>query len=166
MELVVLNSFLKKVVLFLNVFLFAGMLVSCSSGSSSKKVSLSANEVYEKAVKGIELPSLEKLTSDELSSLIGLKTSDVEDLVVYMSPMNVKATEIGIFKFDNSDQENSIDKAIESRLKDLENSWKRYLPDQYELVKNAKKFEYQNVKGYIVAEDADKIVSNIEAALK
>lgn len=140
--------------------------MSCGSGSTGKNTNLSTDEVYSKAVKDIELPSLQKLADDELEALIKIKSSDVLDSTVYISMMNVKATEIGIFKFENSQQETSIDKSIDSRLKDLETTWSTYLPDQYELVKNAKKFSFGNVKGYVISEEADKIVSNIEAALK
>ena len=166
MELVILNKYLKKSLVFLVLFMFVGFVVSCGNSSSSKKTSLSTDEIYTKAVKGVELPSLQKLTNDELEALIKIKSSDVSDSTVYISMMNVKATEIGIFKFNSSQQETSIDKSIDSRLKDLETTWSTYLPDQYELVKNVKKFRIGNVKGYVISEEADKIVSNIESALK
>ena len=158
-------KFVKKISMFMFLVMCMGVMTSCFGGGS-KKVSNSTDELYEKAVAGIELPQMQKLNSSDLEGLIKIKSSDVEEATVNISVMNVKATEIGIFKFSNSDQEKAIDKGIKERLSDLEETWSRYLPDQYDLVKNVKKFTYGNVKGYVIADESAKIISNIEKALK
>lgn len=152
----------KKISILLMFMLCFGVMTSCKQG----KTSLSTDEIYKKAISGVELPELQKISSAELSSLFKLNSHSVEEQSVYMSMLNVRASEIGIFKFSGKDQENLIDKAIENRLKDLDTTWSTYLPDQYELVKNVKKFNYGNVKGYVIADGASKIVSNIEKLLK
>lgn len=160
-------NFIRRISVFLVFVLCLGVMTSClGSGSSSKKISLSTDEIYEKGVSGVELPKLQKLSSSELESLFNLKSSSVEESTVCISMMNVHATEIGVFKFSDKEQESAVDKAIESRLKDLDATWGSYLPDQHELVKNVKKFSYDNVKGYVIADDADKIISNIDKAVK
>lgn len=156
-----MNLFKKISILLMFVLCFVVM-TSCKQS----KTSLSTDEIYKKAVSGVELPELQKISSSELSSLFKLNSHSVEEQSVYMSMLNVRASEIGIFKFSGKDQEGSIDKAIDKRLKDLDTTWSTYLPDQYELVKNVKKFSYGNVKGYVIADDANKIVSNIEKVLK
>lgn len=152
----------KKISILLMFVLCFGVMTSCNQG----KTSLSTDEIYKKAVSGVELPELQKISSSELSSLFKLNSNSFEEQSIYMSMLNVRASEIVIFKFSGKDQETSIDKAIENRLKDLDATWSTYLPDQYELVKNAKKFSYGNIKGYVIADDASKIVSNIEKLLK
>lgn len=156
--------FLKKMSVFLMFVFCLGVMVSC--GQKTKKVSLSTDEIYSKAVDGIELPALQKISSDELSSLFKIKSSDVKEFSVYISMINIRATEIGIFKYENKNQQDAISKAIESRLKDLDSVWGTYLPDQYDLVKGVKKFNIGDVMGYVIAEDANKIISNIEKVLK
>lgn len=160
-------NFIRKISVFLVFVLCLGVMTSClGSGSSSNKISLSTDEIYEKAVSGVELPKLKKLSSSELEGLFDLKSSNVEEYTVYISMMNVKSTEIVIFKFENKEQEEAITECIDKRLEDLNAIWSTYLPDQYELVKDVKKFTYGNVKGYVIAEDADKIISNIDKAVK
>ncbi len=155
-------KFIRNIsMLFVFVFCF-GVMTSCFGGSGSK-VTMSADEIYQTAVKGIELGNLEKVSPSELSALMGIKSSDFDDAAVYISIMNIKATEVGIFKFSSDQQSKEIDKAIEKRLKDLDTTWKTYLPDQYELVKGAKKFSFGNIKGYVIADDASKIVSKLES---
>ena len=75
--------------------------------------------------------------------------------------MNVQATEIALFKFSTKEQEDLIDKGITRRLEDLDATWSRYLPDQYELIKNVKKFSDRNIKGYIIADNAVTIFENL-----
>lgn len=159
-------KFLKKISMALVFIMCIGVMTSCFGGSSNKKVSMTTDELYKKATEKIELPSLEKVSSSELEGLMGISSSDVEDASVYISMINVIASEIGIFKFSSPEQEKAIDKGIEQRLADLEATWSRYLPEQYELVKNVKKFTFGNVKGYVIADDASKIVSNLENATK
>lgn len=160
-------NFIRKMSVFLVFVLCLGVMTSClGSGSSSKKISLSTDEIYEKAISGVELPKLQKLSSSELESLFNLKSSNVEEYTVCISMMNVQASEIAVFKFSSKEQESEIDKAIEKRLKDLDATWGSYLPAQHELVKNVKKFSHGDVKGYVIAEDADKIISNIDKAVK
>lgn len=155
-------NFLKRVSILLMFVLCLGVVTSCKQN----KISLSTDEIYKKAVSGVELPELQKISSSELNSLFKLNSDSVEEQSVYMSMLNIRASEIGIFKFSGKDQENSIDNAIDKRLKDLDATWSTYLPDQYELVKNVKKFSHGNVKGYVIADDANKVIANIEKTLK
>lgn len=160
-------KFIRKVALFSVMAFFLSVITSCIGGNSnSKNVSLSTSEIYDKGVSGVELPMVQEIGSSEIKSLFGLSDSDYTEATVNISMMNVKATEIGIFKFENKEQEDAVTKGIDKRLKNLDATWSTYLPDQYELVKGVKKFTYGNVKGYVIADDADKIVSNIEKSIK
>lgn len=149
------------------VFIFTlGFMVSCGGSSTTKEVTMSTDDLYDKSVNGIELPMLQKASTSELEALTGITSSDYEEATLYLSMINVKATEIGIFKFSSKEQEEAINKGIEKRLKDLEATWSTYLPDQYDLVKKVKKFTHGNVKGYIIADDADKIYTNLSKEIK
>lgn len=156
-------KFIRKISM-LFVFVFCiGVMTSCIGKGSGSKVTMSADEIYQTAVKGIELGNVEKISPSELSALTGIKSTDFDDVAVYVSVVNIKANEMGVFKFSSDEQSKEIDKAIDKRLKDLDATWKIYLPDQYELVKDAKKFSFGNFKGYVISEDASKIISKLES---
>ena len=127
-------------------FLLLGIMASCKGSNASKNVNLSTDEIYEKIIIGVDIQKLEKLVDSEIGSL---------------SPLNVQATEIALFKFSTKEQEDLIDKGITRRLEDLDATWSRYLPDQYELIKNVKKFSDRNIKGYIIADNAVTIFENL-----
>lgn len=158
-----MSKLIKKCSMFLVFVLCLGVMTSCFG---SKKTKLTTDQIYEKGVSGIQLPAVQKLSESDIKTLFGLSTANIDEMTIYTSSMNINSTEIGIFKFSAVDAEKDIDVAIDTRLKDLDATWSRYLADQYELVKNVKKFKVGNVKGYIIAEDAAKILENIEKALK
>lgn len=159
-------NFIRKISLFFVMAFFLSVVTACGGSSDSKKVNLSTSEIYNKGVSGVELPMTQEITSSEIKSLFGLSESDYTEATVNISMLNVKATEVAIFRFKDKGQEDAITKGIDKRIKDLEATWSTYLPDQYELVKGVKKFTYGNIKGYVIADDASKIISNIEKAVK
>ena len=163
-----MTSFLKKVSLICVFVLFVGVITSCGNSSSNDKkieVSLTSEEIYESSVKDVSsLPSLVKFSNSEFESIFGAKVSDFDDVAIYSSPMNVQSTEIGIFKYKDSEQWKKIHDLIDKRIEDLEAVWKRYLPDQYQLVLDYVRFENNgNVLAYIIAEDAEKIAANMSS---
>lgn len=56
--------------------------------------------------------------------------------------------------------------AIEARVADQKRSWEHYLQDQYELVEDYQVAEKNGYILYVVAEDADRIVTQFIAAVK
>ncbi|WP_044035583.1 DUF4358 domain-containing protein [Candidatus Arthromitus sp. SFB-rat-Yit] len=146
-------------------FLLVGIMVSCG-GAKNKNVTISTKEVYDKITNGVELPKLNQISSSEIESLTSITSSNYDEATFSMSMMNVQATEIAIFKFSSKEQSDAIDKGITKRLEDLEVTWSKYLPDQYELVKGVKKFTEGNIKGYIIADNAAKILENLQKLVK
>lgn len=164
-----MNTTIKRFSLVLVCFFVLGIMVSCvgsNSSSSSDNVKISTDDLYDAAIEGIELPMLQKASPSEINTLMGLSSSDYDEATLYLSMMNVKATEIALFKFSDKTQEDAISKAIDKRLKDLENTWSTYLPDQYDLVKGVKKISKGNLKGYVIDENADDIIKNINNKIK
>ncbi len=142
-------------------FLLLGIMASCKGSNASKNVNLSTDEIYEKIISGVDIPKLEKLGDSEIGSLMAIASSSYDEATFCLSPLNVQATEIALFKFSTKEQEDLIDKGITRRLEDLDVTWSRYLPDQYELIKNVKKFSDRNIKGYIIADNAVTIFENL-----
>lgn len=146
-------------------FLLLGIMVSCG-GSKPKNITISTDEIYKKMISGVDMPELEQLGNSEIESLMSISSSSYDEATFCLSPRNVQATEIAVFKFSTKEQEDTIDKGITRRLEDLDATWSTYLPDQYELVKGVKKFTEGNIKGYVIADESAKIIENLIKAIK
>lgn len=96
-------------------------------------------------------------TADDLSALYGLDASAVQGFVGKMPMMNVKATEYLVVKAA-SGQAGTVQKAMQSRQAALDATWKQYLPDQYELVKNYKLVTNGDYVLFVVGENAQAAV--------
>ena len=82
------------------------------------------------------LPMMMPAGEAELEALYGINPGDVESYIINIPMMNVQATEIAIFKVADAEKAEVVKAGIQKRVSDLDNTWKQYLPDQYELVKN------------------------------
>lgn len=123
-----------------------------------------ASEAYEKAVAGIELPSMVDITEDMLADAYGIDSSILKSYVVKLPMMNVKADEIAVFQVKKEKNVDAVKKGIQKRQEALEENWKHYLPDQYELVQNYQIAVQGNYVLFVISSDADTIVSNFKDA--
>lgn len=83
--------------------------------------------------------------------------------VIYLPTFNVSATEIVLVELADSSDAEKVFEIIEKRHEDLDNLWKQYLPQQYELVKNAKIVQNDNFLMFVVAERAEEIEAAFNA---
>lgn len=127
------------------------------------EVSPLANEVAT-ITEGMELPSLVPMPEEMFNDTFGIDTSLLKDYYVGMPMMNVHATEIAIFEVNNEADVDTVMAGIEKRQKALEEQWKSYLPDQYELVQNYKTAVKGNKILFVISDQADAIVENFNAA--
>lgn len=167
----------KRILTIAISFLFLGMTTACTSKSDSGPINKSTSEIYSEGIevyskkledKGLQqLPQLQELLSEEIESLYSLSSDDFEEASIYISPINVNATEIAIFKFDNEDQKKALEEAINLRLDNLNETWKTYLPDQYENVKNATKMTMgTNIMGFVISDEPELLVESITSNSK
>ena len=84
-----------------------------------------------------ELPGMMELDAETMSFLYGIDANLLEGFVAKMPMMNVHATELFVAEVKDGNMD-AVKAGIEKRLGDLDEQWKHYLADQYELVKNAK----------------------------
>ena len=101
--------------------------------------------------------SFMELTADDLSALYGLSASAVEGFQCKVPMMNVQATEYFVAKAA-SGQVETVKAAALKRQADLVATWKQYLPEQYELVKNYKLAVNGNYVLFVVGENAQAAV--------
>lgn len=103
-------------------------------------VDMTASEIVAEIVAAVgeeNLPGAMELDAEMLEAFYGLTAEDVADFSCRMPMMNVHATEICVIKAAEG-KADAVSAGIDKRLADLEATWSQYLPEQYELVQNAK----------------------------
>lgn len=156
---------MKKIGLFLLVIMVAFSMLGCSNNDSGKDVDIKEISSQIEKKFGQDMPSLMELDDETLLNLYGISSELLDNYVAKVPLMNVHATEIFIAKV----KDNKIDEVREGISKhkaDLEDTWSRYLPAQYELVKNSKIVENGNYILFVVSEKADDIVKIFEDSFK
>ncbi|MGL5540758.1 MAG: DUF4358 domain-containing protein [Erysipelotrichaceae bacterium] len=114
----------------------------------------------------IGFPGTMDLDATLLSDVYGINAEEaLESYVVKIPMMMVQASEIAMFEVKDG-QMDAVKAGVEKRLADLDATWSQYLPDQYDLVKNAAKIEKGNYFFLVIAEEQDAIVKIIEDAFK
>lgn len=109
--------------------------------------------------------SLMEIKKPDLENLIGVKESWIEESLVMNSAVIVNANLYFIIK-PKKDNIEDVQKAVDNYMADLEEQWKTYLPDQYELVKNRKVEKLGDYLIYIVSSDNDLVYNKIKELSK
>lgn len=102
------------------------------------------------------------LDADTLSVLYGISADQLVDYVVRVPMMNVQATEVAFFEVKDGEMD-ALKAGVAARLANLDEQWKQYLPDQYEMVKNAKTYESGNYYFVVISKNADAIISLLQS---
>ncbi|WP_173011380.1 DUF4358 domain-containing protein [Holdemania massiliensis] len=111
-----------------------------------------------------QLPMSMDVDDTVLMDMYGLSSDLVKDYAIFMPAMNVHATEIILVEAQDGKLE-EVKKALDKRLETIEQTWSTYLPEQYELVKNRKTLEQDNVIAIVIADQADAILKDITDSL-
>lgn len=149
----------KKLSLFFGIFAMVLSLTACS-GQSVKEIDVQAvvDQIFEKADKGeIMLGMSDALDANGLKDFYGIDANDLDAYYVNIPMVNIQASEFAIFKAKPGKLD-AIKQGVEKRVADLEDVWSRYLPDQYELVKNHQTWENGDYYFFVINENADVIM--------
>ena len=142
------------------------LLTACTSSPSNAEVDLTkiSDTIYEKVENGeLEIGMMsENLDATALKDLYDLDINDLQSYDVRMALINVQANEIAMFEAKDG-KIDTIKKGVEKRIENLKELWSQYLPDQYELVKNAQTYENGNYYFFVVRADAKEIIDMIKA---
>ncbi len=131
------------------------------SDSSESGLSKTVSDV----LANYELPGFMNVTSAEVKDLYSIDPEEIEEMAIYKPMMNVHATEIIVITAKEGKLE-SVKEAVEAYMSTQEENWSTYLPEQYELVQNRIVKEVGNTLIVVVAEEAEKIAADLEAALQ
>ena len=131
---------IKRLIAIVTVIVLALALVGCQSAAPVQKkdpaeVIASINKEFLEANTD-NLPAMMELDAEMLQGMYGIEPAWLDAFVCQFPMMNVHATEIFIAHVADGQMDN-VKKAIETRKAALDETWSRYLPAQYELVKNS-----------------------------
>ena len=105
---------------------------------------------------------IDMTNQDEMAMYEGIfNPEDIKSGYILQNLMNVRSELIMVAEGKDAKATESIKSSYEKVLSNQEATWSTYLPDQYELIKNVKKFSDRNIKGYIIADNAVTIFENL-----
>lgn len=134
------------------------------SESESPEVGVTVQDIWSSISAQIQFPALMDSTATDVSALYGIDASILDDFCLKIPAMTVSATEIFIAKVSAENLE-TVKGGIALRKQTLLDQWSTYLPDQYDLVENAKVVTSGNYILFVISADADSIVSIFNSAV-
>lgn len=114
-----------------------------------------ATKIVDGMLEKVEQPSLMTMDSDSLKDMYSIDSSLLEDYSVRYPMMNVKATEIAVFKVKNKKDIDTIKDGIKTRATTIQKNFEHYLPDQYENALNYTVTTNGNYVLFIISDKAD-----------
>ena len=103
---------------------------------------------------------LMEVTKDDVEVLTGVNPEDLEEFLIKNSVMT-QASSYYILK-PKSGKKEAVKEVMNNYMTTVEENWKTYLPDQYELVKNRLEEEYGEYLIYIIASDNELVYNTIK----
>ena len=98
-----------------------------------------------------------------LQSFYGLSPDDLTSYAWELAAINVQADEFFVAQVKEGHMD-AVRSAIEKRQADLESTWKQYLPEVYDTVKDSRTVEKGDFILYVVSPQADEAVAAFEKA--
>lgn len=102
----------------------------------SQAPSLSAKELFEQVSANIELPNFMEMSAEEIAENYGVDVSKCESYYVGLSPMNVHANEVAIFRLKDAADTQAFVEGCKQEAQRRAKAFEQYLPEPYELATN------------------------------
>lgn len=100
------------------------------------------------------------ITIEELNTIYGINTENVEQVVGKMPMMNVQASMYILIQAKDGTVD-TVRAELDEYAKQYEEQWSMYLPEQYELVQNRKVGTIGNTVYMIISENAETLEQEI-----
>lgn len=107
---------------------------------------------------------LMNVENSDLEALTGVNPDDLDEFLVKNSVMT-QASSYYILK-PKAGKEDKVEDAMDNYMDNLEEQWKTYLPDQYELVENRLEEEYGDYLIYIISNNNELVYKTIKQSKK
>lgn len=117
--------------------LLIGVLAGCGGDKQEPKGELTAGQIAEKLAGLAAAQGLESAADYADVFYAQVDFEKVEDFEVLSPMMNVKASEIAVFRVKDETDGPEIQQALEQRAQDVRDSFEFYLEDQYEIAQKA-----------------------------
>ena len=105
--------------------------------------------------------NLTEVDDEDLTNRYDIKPEMVDEYLIKMPTMIVNANTYVIIKPSKGNKD-EVKEKMDTYMANLEEQWKTYLPDQYDLVKNRLFEEYEGYLIYIISEDNDLVLKTIK----
>lgn len=100
------------------------------------------------------------VTKDDVEVLTGINPEDLDEFLIKNSVMT-QASGYYIVK-PKEGKKDTVKEAMDNYMTTIEENWKTYLPDQYELVKNRLEEEYGEYLIYVISNDNELVYNTIK----
>ena len=154
------NVLITIVVILVVAVLVVGAVVLLNNKKEEKTIDVDvAGQTLANSTPCNELGRMD-ITTEELGSLYGINTENVEKVVGKMPMMNVQASMYLIIQAKEGTVD-TVKAELDAYATQYEEQWSTYLPAQYELVKNRKMGVVGNTVYMIIAENAETLEQEI-----
>lgn len=122
------------------------------------------NDKVLEVIKGTSSPvfgMMVEVKKEEIKDMLELEVGQVEEFLM-MTPLMIVNSNTYIIVKPSSGEKDNVKAAIDTYMGKLEEQWKTYLINQYQLVKNRKYVEYGDYLIYIVSSDNDLVLKEIK----
>ena len=156
----IFKSIRKLVVILIVVVLGAGIYFILNNRSENKSLDVElAGQTLANNTPFNEMATMD-ITIEELNTIYGINTENVEQVVGKMPMMNVQASMYVLIQAKDGTVD-TVREELDEYAKQYEEQWSMYLPEQYELVQNRKVGTIGNTVYMIISENAETLEQEI-----
>lgn len=138
---------------------YQGYIIAIVSNDNNKSLSILKEKGYPLIF------NMMMALEEEQLEMVGLSKDQIEEFVIKTPLAIVSANTYMIIKPANG-KAKEVKEAISKYMKQLENQWSAYLPDQYDLVKNRMETEIGNYLIYIISTDNEAVLQEIKKSVE
>lgn len=138
----------------------------CGSDKSKTEKNPQVSDIMSEIKKTMDVSQMTEVKEDKLKKLFNIDSNDIDGYSIYISSSNIESSEVGIIKLKDSSDANRIKEKVENRIEQQSNSFKDYLPEEYQLLQNHVLKVKDKYIFYVVSKDADKIENTFDGFFK
>lgn len=130
------------------------------------EVNVAVKDIGEKIMSQVQFAKMLSVSGERVKESYPFDEGMVSEYVVYQAMINVRSDELAIFKLKDKSNMANIEKAINTRLGQLDKIWGSYLPDQHEKVKNHIIVKKGNYIMFAISDNQQKVEEVFNSILK
>lgn len=154
---------MKRLIVILLVVAAVLSLTACG-GEKEKPFEPDLDALYEKILAETGTQDMDIQSEKHISKVIGVDSADYTKAVIALCGDSVLADEIWLVQAVDAAAAERVLAVAKDRLEYRAGDFENYLPDQYEIVKQAKVLQRGNVIAVFVSPEAEQMKSIFEAA--